>query len=472
MKINFQSKKLLFFIFLFLSLLSQYRANTFFFFDEWDEINLFAGEGFRAILIPHNEHFKPLFFAFYYLENRIFGDNYSYYIFVNLILHSLAGVLLFCFLNRLANYDRQAEKFSFLISVFFIINYLHSENLQWAFEQCLLLQNLIHLLAFNVAWDFVVKGNVIRLFAVTFCCLIAPLFFGNGLILPLQVGVVIFLSAIFINNSSLDKKDLKLKIKAASQLFLFCLLGLAIAIILYSSHRNPEKTYDLLHYPIHSLKYLYVTSFLGTFLRGTGLFPALSYQQLEYFLGEITDKKLVNFSHWGLLTDILLLFLLLKNYRNKMEGLRYWLMGNALIFTSMLLPALGRSIYHLHQGLYLRYYSLSLLGLAVICFFILKNYAEFSFSKKISTKLIIVCFVLIQISQARKYTYFTDAGQINYSVAQKIKDNKAKLTDKNSESPNDYQLRSLQLVSTEDISQMDANYVYQALNWLNPSKYP
>lgn len=461
-KVNLLNKKVVFFIFLLFSFVVQYRVNTYFFFDEWDLLNSFAEKGLSAIFIPHNEHFEPLFFTFYYFENKLFGDSYSFYIFVNLILHSLTGVSLFCFLNRLG---KGARKLSFLISLCFVINYLHSENLQWAFEQCIILQNLLNLLAFNLAWDFVVYGGLARLILVSLCCVLAPLFFGNGLILPLQVGVVVFLSAIFVNTDLKDERNFKIKIISAIKLLLSCVVFFTLAAVLYSTHKNPEKTYDLLHYPIHSLKYLYVTSSLGTFLRGLGLFPILDFPQLESFFGEITDKKLVNFSHLGLLVNFLMLFILVRNAKNKIEGFRNWLIGNAIIASSMLLPALGRSIYHLHQGLYLRYYSLNLVGLSIICFFIFKDYSQFERRKKYLSQFLLFCYFIIQVSQARNYVYFTKAGIGNLSYAQKLTDNIQRISSDSNKSV-------VQAHSEEDISKMDPRYVYRALSWLNPTKYP
>lgn len=450
----------LFFLFLALSFIIHYRTDLFFFFDEWDQLSLFATSGFPSVWIPHNEHFKPLFFILYFLECKLFGLNYNFFIIINLVLHSLGTVLLYRFISRVFNSISFPRELAVLFSSFYLINYLHLENLQWAFEQCILLQIIVHLFAFNSTWEYLEKGRKIALFFAAFSCFLAPLCFGNGLILILQLFfVVVFFLMIAPETKKASNITSVVKLLGLSLFFFILVLGF------YLKNKNPESSYDLLHYPVHSLKYLYVSTFLGTFLRGLSVFPVLDNQSLEVFFGGITDKKLVNFSHFGALLDLFFLVLAIRTSANKKEGIAFWLFGNLLISSSMLLPSLGRSIYHLHQGLYLRYYSLNLIGLCFVCLSVFKNYKSFTKSRLILSQVFLLFYIVIQLLEGRAFVDYQRVGRSNIAYVKDVlmSDNgREKFNNSKDSIP-------AKMLANEYISKMDAAYTYRALYWLDNS---
>jgi hypothetical protein len=76
-------------------LISFCRTQLFFCFDEyialWRETQ--SPSWWRFIFQPHNEHFIPLFHAFWVLEASVFGENHVWYVLTNIALLSLAGFL-------------------------------------------------------------------------------------------------------------------------------------------------------------------------------------------------------------------------------------------------------------------------------------------------------------------------------------------------------------------------------------------
>ena len=156
-----------------------------FFGDSWDVLYAFLLDK-RTILQPHNEHFIPLFNAFYYVQYRIFGAHHLGYMLVLYALHSLAAVLLFC-IGRQIGLSKWSSAAAVLIFAFSSVAW---EVTGWSFEQSFALGVVFVLATLNVFLSGAAKKRSRTLFHVALLSVLG--YWAGGpivLVLPLAITV-------------------------------------------------------------------------------------------------------------------------------------------------------------------------------------------------------------------------------------------------------------------------------------------
>ncbi|MCC6220727.1 MAG: hypothetical protein IT291_05755 [Deltaproteobacteria bacterium] len=356
-----------FLIFFFVaSVLVQMRPSVYFYWDEWHFMERLSQLGIKGAVYSHNEHFLPLFFLYYYFQTRLFSDSYLLYIICGLLIHALNAVLLLLLLSRINLLSKPFVnvRAARLLSLLFLISGLHVEVLQWAFEQSILLFICVSLVSMLAALEFADSGKFRNLIALGLSGLLAPMLFGAGFIIPFQIAFVCSLSG------GASKQRL-VRIVAA---VVVCAVGSGFAGVAY--YLNKEGAghgigdANMFGDPMAVLKYIFVATQLGTVLRGLGLFPTLERQapqKLFEILSIRTDalSPEVFIAYFGLAVSVALLVVCAIEKEGRFDRIRLWVMGQLLMCSQLLLPALGRWQFGLVQSLYLRYQYGALIGLFV-----------------------------------------------------------------------------------------------------------
>lgn len=185
-----------------------FRTALFFYLDEY--IGLWrlaqAPSVFKFILKPHNEHFIPLFHAFWAVEVFAFREKYWLYILVNVILLALIGSLWECWLCRIGVQPALA-----VIAPLLAVTCLaQSDNVMCGWQAPVLLSSLAlvgALLAYSHS----------RLICVGILSCCAALFFSNAYILPAVMAVYFICDYFHI-------KDRRLLAAAAGLVGIFAML--------------------------------------------------------------------------------------------------------------------------------------------------------------------------------------------------------------------------------------------------------
>jgi hypothetical protein len=363
-----------------------YRAQVFIYFDEWHVLEHLSSTGFTGALYRHNEHFLPLFFAWYWLEALIFGDRYLLWTSISIAIHACNALLLYKLLFALypqvsddeaTSAVEQHTFFQTLLcrsaTLLFLVCGLHSEALHWAFEQSLLFAQLFTFLSFLFGISYFQKGKRLDLFCSGLFAALAPLLFGNGFIVLPQLGLILCLCAVQ------QKFSFGLFFKRS---FLLMLSGgllslLTLAAYLSQSSGAGHSVDDVKPFeePEQVKEYIEVGSQVGTILRGLsivgtadgsvmkdvyrGSFFRKLYQKPVYLTPELY------LAYCGGVLNLLMLIVSLLTKRRKELGL-LWLVGNIIVISSLILPALARWHYGVQQSLSPRYHYGSLLGLYMI----------------------------------------------------------------------------------------------------------
>jgi hypothetical protein len=118
--------------------LSFFSLKTFFYFDEWTVLNGFKNIGSQYITAFHNEHFLPIFFAWYYFLINLFKSSYLIIQFFNFIFHFLHSLLLLK-VSLIFGFNKSLSRIFVLL---YSISSLHLEVLEWAFVQSIILSSI------------------------------------------------------------------------------------------------------------------------------------------------------------------------------------------------------------------------------------------------------------------------------------------------------------------------------------------
>jgi len=418
-------RRVQFIFFLALGTLFQFHPAVYYYWDEWDILARFHQLGPAGIFYTHNEHFLPLFFGWYYLLIKIFGAMYLPMIAISVCLHALNAVLLVAILRRLGGGTMLAERAALLLGVLFTINCLHAETLQWAFEQCILICELLTLTSFFLCWRFIGRRDWKFGVLAAGAALIAPLFFGNGFSLPLQAAIFMVLGPIAI----CAQDEHVSRFRYAPRLGIFLALSTVFAgaaAFLYHLHpgnaapRPPIDSYW--DFASQLAQYLWVGTELGAILRGIGLFPGLSLGSASYVAGKLDltiRRPDLLFAGIGFVVSIAALVVGAYYRRNRREAVRLWLMGWLIALACLALPALGRASLGVDQSLSPRYHYATLVGVCIMllpCFMQLLEWGgsytakEKSFAARAAIPFAIAVIFLSHFLTTRFFDYFTARG--------------------------------------------------------------
>ncbi len=429
-----------------------FSYRPFYYFDEWHVLERFKDLGFSGIWYPHNEHFLPLFFSWYYLVVSFLGDSYVLLLLLGFFLHSVHCFLLYLLFKELGFFEKYIRVFIFLYSVAAV----HLEVLEWGFEQSIILSSISSTLAILHLKRFIATGKYLNLVVFFVSIFAAPVLFGNGFIsLPLSF-MVAFLYFLLRDFSALKVKAFR---------FFSALLGSAVvsvpAILLYLSAAPQGGTEHAVRSPSSLLmnnfipvsEYILVGSGVGSILRGLGLYPHLGLSSImemvrEYYPFMSRVMSYVTFSntsfelslslivHSALILFFLVLFLITKS-RKLLFG---YLVGTIFLLCPLLLPALARFSFGELQSLALRYQYQGLLGVVILvlsgvqCIPTEKSGFRRYFSKWSTAGVFLLLFfwIFIQVNLVTSFNYFRYHGEMNRIYVNSISDwNNTAGTDKN-----------------------------------------
>lgn len=406
------SNKTLFVVCLLTTAAIFYSPKLYFYWDEWHALERFMKGGFSAIFVAHNEHFLPVFFALYYLESLVFGGWYEGYLLFSYAIHAANAVLLRSVIAQLLpGIDRRLIT---ALSFLWLISSLHSEVLHWAFTAAVSLGALAVLVCLRYSIAFLQNGETRNwVLAILFAAL-APLCFGNGFAV---LGYVFFVVLLLILQAPQPMKAL---FKRSAMLLSGQCASLFLVAICYWYFRDGGghnfQSEKLSHSLLELLQTVIVGWGLGTTLRGLAFYPDLSATisaaYLPHRLLQLAPAELV-FAYLGIaLLSVFALLLL-----GKRQLLRVFLLGNALVAISYILPALGRSQFGLSSGLYLRYTYIALVGL-IIAFapLIAHFWQKLSVRPALRTAIFSTCFVgyvLAHNFMTSQFEYFREQGEKN-----------------------------------------------------------
>ena len=244
--------------------------------------------------------------------------------------------------------------------------------------------------------------------------------------------------------------------------------------------------------PLSLTHFIFIGTQFGTILRGLGLFPQLNlgrtlelYKLLQVSLNLKSNPETFLAVLGGLFGALLLIVALCfawKSNRRK-ELLRIWLLGQALLFSSFILPAVGRWQFGAQQSLSLRYHYGALLGLLLMLLPLLL--VSFKKSDKEATS---VCQILLgvlaalslfsQLKMGSEFMYYRNKGLVHSRYAAELADWEAHLDKLYTGQPIDHvgrgtELKDLLPVYPKTLTPgQGPNQAYGVLNYLDPFAYP
>ena len=471
---------------------SSFQLLPFFFYDEWDLMKRFSEMGLSGVVYTHNEHFLPLFFLTYYLENFAFGDYYLPYLCSSLFIHVLHCMLLGTLISELLGAKDRETALKRWIPICYLLSSLHIEALQWAFEQSLLLSQLLLSAAMLFSIRFV-KGlcSARALAPISLSIFAAPFFFGNGFCAVLLVIICGFCALFLEGPHEATPKAARGRFLS---LLILAILAFALSLLLYWNFRHGEGRQVELAKFISDLdlkaSFLLIGIGAGTIFRGLGLSPApllpsdRDWSILEGLRKLCSEYCMPEFAIAGFGIGISLLSLLLicrapaKEPGRKRHYICLWCMGHLLIAASLILPSIGRSDIDLRLSMFLRYHYGTLVGLciaAIPTLLSLRNYLQFLGLPKSSLtalgSILLVAHLSSHIYVSNSYDYYTNRGLRHRDYVTKLQMWRELLA-KGKEKAQNFEgkgteLYGLQPMAVESIiAERHPNFIYAVLDYL------
>ena len=437
-----------------------YRHDLYFYWDEWHVLLRLLEPGKRVFLETHNEHFIPLFLGIFYLESLLFGDNYNLYLLFGLAIHALNGVLTASLIRRLIDSRIGGEsavgaRAANSLAVFYLVNALHCSVLEWAFLQAILFCQLLALSAFVNGLDYVREGDRLKLSLCLISAALAPFFFGGGMIIPVQMGLLVLFGVPFLlrklqrafgglalsgdaeeETEDDTKNDAALK-RSGYLALMFCFLGVALIAIYAVPREGSGYGVDVPNIAhrfgdlTKLVGYMFVGTQLGSIVRGLGLFPI---RELDLTINlippewiQIFDNKFFVFGAIGSFALIAAagLFLVLRAFSlNPRDTIRILLLGQAFLLSSLFLAALGRSKWGMLFSLAPRYQYSALIGLLIcllpVTLWLLSTHAG---THSVLRKMLLGTFVgclMLQLYWGARYQLFVEYAQMNRGFVEQL----------------------------------------------------
>lgn len=461
-----------------LTLATQLRLASYYYWDEWHALERFAQEGVASAFLTHNEHFLPLFFLLYPLEAKVFSGYYLPLLLVSCLLHSLIAYCCFLLFQRFG-----AQRFAAgILAAIFAMHSLHSETLQWAFEQSLLLCHLAMVLSILLGIRFLEKGSTRAAIISCSLAVVAPMCFGNGFILAAYWPLLAL--AYLINAPTYRLKTVLLRGVALTMLLLLSLcIPVALYLVFREGHGHTIAQAKLFENLKEVLAYLFVGSQLGTFLRGIGAVPSLELgvaphviaalqQNLPFLpIPAVRAELLLASLAFGCSVVLLLLSQVLTR-----RAFTLWCLGQLMMGSSLLLPALGRWSFGLSQSLSLRYHYGSLIGLLLL----LLPLVQWAFegqrgasTRARGTAIVLWLFLSVQLWTAMQFSYFQEAGRTNRLFTSALLDWRSTIGEELPYSGQGSRFEGLQPSLPAQLTPgRHPNEIYAVLRWLEGDKRP
>ena len=485
-----------------------FHCSLFFHWDEWDVLFRLQNEGFATVFKPHNEHFIPLFLLIYWLESLVFSDHYFLFTALTAAIHALNTVLFIRLLQRLTppNLMPKAGVYQ-AIGLLYLLNVVHVEVLQWAFEISIAGSQTMLWLCCHQALNFVTDGKWRALALTALLAGAAPLMFGNGLALPLQIAALLSLPLIGGSIAAgAGALPVNLRLKRLAAVYGATLAPCAAAYFAYKKFAPSSGSENLGQKIAGNLdsigEYLFVGSQFGAVLRSTGLYPSMAIETspillkkllagspgLSILIPKIPADQL--FAWIGLIISLIVLLATLAVYgrsgKNRSFPFICFVSGQFFILVTLLLPALGRWQFGAFQSLSPRYHYQTLPGVMLIFFPLLLaglhmlNTAPALKYKAPVVAMILLFYTFFHLGLSSSFNYFTDkginsrvfVGQLASWEAVRIKEATAgRVIPPYDGSGSPHQ--GMFPVPVEPLSPgLHPDQAYQVLSRLNPHRYP
>ncbi|MCB0345007.1 MAG: hypothetical protein KDD66_07810 [Bdellovibrionales bacterium] len=478
-----------------------FRLDAYFYWDEWHVLQRFQEQGWKSAVIAHNEHFIPLFFTMYFAEVFLFRDSYVSYLMTSLLLHVINAYLLARLLSRFAPATKYTESAARLSGVMFALSSICSEPVQWAFMQSVLAGTACSLAAFICGWDYVQRGRVRD---AVLCCgaiVLGPLFFGGSLAAVLQLAVLVLVlePAVLADGGRRDVGADYIVVDRKKQLFVVVLVMWAFIATVYlinqdgAGHGLSRKNlHAMFEYPEEIFSFLVVGTQLGAVLGGAGIFPVVDAQPPipilpdSFLYIKSNAMLLLSVVFGGLLVGVFLLWILIKLLGgiSRRETLLL-LVGQLMLFASLLLPAVGRGHLGPSQALCMRYIYTALPWFFV---FILpfterlvrsvQGDGSFLHPGRTLASLLIAAYFGSHLFHLSRYDFYTQNGVRNKHFISKSSEWFDLLATDAQIAPGDFtgkgaEFAGLQPVFPPNLApDFTPGQVYRLLHWLNSEKYP
>ncbi len=477
------------------------RLDAFFYWDEWHVLQRFWDHGWHSLAIAHNEHFIPLFFGMYFTEIYLFRDSYVAYLAVSLLLHALNAYLLARLLSRFAPSSRQTESAARLCGVMFAMSSICSEPTQWAFMQSILAGSACSLICLISGWDFVQRGSVRHAIICCAALVLTPLFFGGGLIAIIQLGLLLLVlePAVLAEGGRRDVGAAFIVKDRKKHLLIIALVVWAFIATVYLINQdgaghglNRKNLHTMLEYPEDIFSFLIVGTQLGTLLGGAGIFPVVDAQPPIPILPESfwyiksSPMLLLSLVLGGLLVGVFLLWILVKLIGgiSRRETLLL-IVGQLLMFSALVLPAVGRGYLGPSQALSMRYIYLALPWFFVFVLpFVerlvrsLQQDGSWLHPMRAISFLLIAAYFGAHLFHLARYDYFTENGFRNKHYIAKVSEWFDLLATDAQITPGDFTAKGAQFSGLQPVfppklaPDATPGQIYRLLHWLNPEKYP
>ncbi|MDD4351710.1 MAG: hypothetical protein PHU71_01870 [Candidatus Gracilibacteria bacterium] len=364
-----------------------WRLNFYhYFWDEWDFVKEFAYNNFN-FLLPHNEHFLPLFKLIYYLELVFFKNNPLWANYISLLAHASTGFVLY----KVGANILKSHSYAILAALIYIVNPFHYATLVWNFQICTILNTLTFLLSIFFLQKYLENSKLTRFLISIILCFLQAYFFSTGLMLPL-VCVAYYL---------LFRKESQTKYLSLAYLFIFIL---NIAIYTYFTriiYTVAPLTVSLAEVP-QILSYF----LMGTLVNLSRPFP------LDYSPSVI----MILLSHTLFFVSGFMLW-------NRKKDINHFYKTTLFLAIFYLIPffliSVGRFKFGVEQSFESRYFHIYFVPLAIYFSFFSMNILRLTnYKKAISTLLVIflVFYFYLSIIEARSFKFERQALYIdNYS---------------------------------------------------------
>ena len=383
--------------------------------------------GFPGVIYTHNEHFLPLFFAWYYLVSKIASSNYQVLLFISSLLHASVAYSLVSFLKLFYDREQKSEKLSLLAGLFFLLGAIHIETMQWAFEQSILLCMLSCVWSFIFQVYYIRSKNYYYLFVSLLLLISAPLLFGNGLVfLPLSI---IFSALYFCLIENKKHFDFRMFISRKwLSIWILTPVFSLVPVLLYVYNKPPATQASTGFDIFATINYLVVGIGLASILRGIGLYPSMNLITSERFFSSFGADKislLVNYIKPAFMTGdqflgflgiflvlLLVLFVYISN-KNK-QVLLVTIFGLIFLISSFLLPAFARASLGETQSFALRYQYFSQFGMSLILAGLFYSVSQ----KFVRSFIIYFCFsfwLFEQTALVSLFSHFSSHGLLHHS---------------------------------------------------------
>jgi hypothetical protein len=423
-----------------------YSVQPFYYYDEWFVMQWLKNTGLQGIWLPHNEHFLPLFFAWYYVLVSLGGADYHILHFFSLILHVIHAVLFFCFLKYFQLPDRAIRISVFLYSIAAV----HLEVVEWVFEQCIILSSIAGLLSMIYLIKYVRSGHISYLFIFLMGLLMAPVLFGNGFVY-LPLSLVMVLLHVLLYYRSISKQHF-LRVSCA---FLGSVVVFVPLVLIYSlkssisaAEAKPDIFMLLLGNITKIIGYILIGSGIGSVLRGLGLYPSLGLSSVmdmvnafSPVLAEMLSGVLPGWPSIEILIAVFVHMVIFSAFLAAfcMHRARYLLLyysgGVSFLFFALLLPGLARFSLGELQSLALRYQYQGLFGVVLILLGLGRYCLDLATVKRLKNYLkpviltFISAWIFIQVNLHNSFNYFRHYGELHRVYLGSIADWKDNLGD-------------------------------------------